>query len=233
MKALILAAGMGNRLGSLTDHQPKALVPVGGSSLINRVLSFTNHPAINEIGVVGGYHFDLLKRHLDGKNIRLFHNSNFEDGNILTIKAALDFIDDDVLVLNVDHIYPQELLDHIIGESQGICAMCDFDRELKEDDMKVKLDGSGKLEKISKQLTDFDGGYIGMTFCARTMNEIYKKGVMETYEIYGNSCCVEFVLGHLAANDMDVNICDTSGFKWLEVDTADDLKAAEEKLLKG
>jgi choline kinase len=233
MKALILAAGMGNRLGGLTKDKPKALIEVAGSLLVDRVLNFVGHPDVSEIGVVGGYCFDQLSEHLGGKDLHLFENKKYKDGNILTLMAALDFIDDDTLILNVDHIYPKNLLLHILNNVQGITAMCDFDRQLAEDDMKIKIDGNSHLKKISKQLTDFDGGYIGMTYCSRDMTNTYKKAVRDTFQTHGNEACVEWVLGQLADGKTDINICDTSGYRWLEVDTAKDLKNAEDALLKG
>lgn len=233
MKALILAAGMGTRMGSLTSDRPKALINVAGTYLIDRTLSFVAHSKISEIGVVGGYHFDFLSQHLKGKNIRLFTNQHYKEGNILSLTAALDFIDDDLLILNVDHIYPKKLLDYVLKNCRGICAMCDFDRVLVGDDMKVKLSSTGKLQKISKQLTDFDGGYIGMTYCAKEMTGRYRNAIEDTSKIYGKGSCVEFVLGHLAANDTEINVCDTSGYRWFEIDTQQDLKNAEQKLMKG
>lgn len=232
MKALILAAGLGTRLEPLTRDIPKALVEVDGVKLIDRVLNFIDHPEITEIGVVGGYCFDELAIHLKGRKLKLFKNPDFKLGNIYTLITAFDFLDDDFLMLNVDHIYPKKLLDHVINNVRGITAMCDFDRNLAADDMKVKLDSGRTLIKISKTLSNFDGGYIGMTFCSREMLEKYKRGALETRDIYGKDSCVEFILGHLAANDIRINICDTSGFRWPEVDTKEDLELAEKVLRK-
>lgn len=233
MKALILAAGLGIRMGSITSDKPKALIEVEKINLIDRVLGFLDHPKITQIGVVGGCNYDNLKEHLKWKDVQLFFNPAYRHGNILSLKAALDFINDDLLLANVDHIYPKELLTHILNNASKITAMCDFDRVLGEDDMKVKLADNGRMKKISKQLEDYDGGYIGMTFCSKEMISIYKEAVHDTENIYGKDSCVEFVLGHLAANDVEVNICDTSGYRWYEIDTPEDLLNTEEILGKG
>lgn len=233
MKALILAAGMGNRLGHMTSDRPKALIEVGGTPLIDRALAFVDNSAVAGKAVVGGYHFELLMRRLKERDVKLYFNPDYTAGNITTIRAAIDFLDDDMLLMNVDHIYPDALLKHIIANSRGICAMCDFDRALGGDDMKVKLNGNGRLRKISKGLADYDGGYIGMTYIAKETIEAYKKAIGDTLDIYGKNTCVEFILGHMAANDAEINICDTSGFRWIEVDTPEDLENAERSLAKG
>lgn len=233
MKAIILAAGLGVRLGKRTEEVPKALIEVGGVKLIDRVLGFVEDPFVTEVVVIGGYCFDKLKQHLQKKDIRILFNPNFRDGNIFTLKTAFELIDGDFLMLNVDHIYPKELFKHVLNNISGITAMCDFDRQLVADDMKIKLDQNKRLKKISKTLTDFDGGYIGMTYCSKEMLTIYKRNTDETLEIYGPKSSVESILGHMAANDVPINICDTSGFYWPEVDTEDDLKVAEKSLLRG
>lgn len=233
MKVLILAAGMGNRLKEITANKPKALVDVAGIKLIDRVLDFLDHPRVSSIAVVGGYFFDRLKDHISNRNINIYRNENYKEGNLLSLLVGIDFLDDEFLMLNVDHIYPKKMLDHIIKNARGLSAICDFDRNLGEDDMKVKLDNSRRLKAVSKKLSDFDCGYIGMTYCEEEMVDKYIEYINKTFEIYGNEACVESVLDLMARNEVEINICDASGFKWLEVDTGEDLKNAEEKLLKG
>ena len=55
MKAIILAAGRGSRLGNYTKELPKALVDINGKSLIERQISSLRKHGVNEIFVVTGY----------------------------------------------------------------------------------------------------------------------------------------------------------------------------------
>lgn len=230
MKVLIMAAGLGSRLGELTKDTPKAMIDVAGKRLIDHALTFIDKHEVDEIGIVGGYGFEGLKAHLSDQKVKLFFNPDFREGNILTLMTAMDFLDTDFLLMNVDHIYPKRMFSFVINHSNGISAICDYDRKLGMDDMKVKLSHEGKLKKISKQLTDFDAGYIGMTYCSSDMLPTYKKSAKETLDIYGRGGCVEFILGHMAANDININITDASGFGWLEVDTPEERAQAEEAL---
>jgi len=232
MKALILAAGLGNRLGELTKELPKAMVRVADRELILHVLNFLNHPQITGIGVVTGYRAEglasFLKNH--DKNIEIFHNPDFRQGSIRSLEAAIPFLDDDFLLLNVDHIYPKRMLPVITSQSKGITAICDFDRRLGSDDMKVKLNSDGFLIRIMKTLADYDCGYIGMTRCDFAHVEQYVSAIRATREIYGDDAPAEWVLGHLAANGKKISICDASGLGWYEVDTQEDLMNTEKKL---
>jgi len=64
MKVLIIAAGRGSRLNELTDDRPKALFPVLGRSLIERVILTSKQAGIKEFVFVVGYLGDKIKEAL-------------------------------------------------------------------------------------------------------------------------------------------------------------------------
>lgn len=229
MKVLILAAGQGDRLEHLTDEIPKALVKVAGRELIRYPLAFLDHPAVGKIGVVTGCRqkplLDFLKK--EAGPVAIFKNPQFTQGSILSLQAALPFLDDDFLLMNVDHIYPRRLLGSLLKQLDGITAVCDFDRKLSADDMKISKNGDGRLVDIHKELKNYDGGYIGMTYCPRRRAAAYKKGIEAVLEKWGPKASVEMVLRALIGEGETIRIADASGIRWLEVDTPGDLEAAE------
>ncbi len=231
MQAVIIAAGLGNRLGDLTRDRPKALVPVAGRELILRTLDFVDHPAVDERIVVTGYEGERLERFIADNcpGVRTVHNPHFKDGSIRTIETALEHVRGNFLLMNVDHIYPRRMLARIIDRAARITAMCDFDRRLGDDDMKVKLEG-GRLAAMTKTLEEYDGGYIGMTYCAAGSLERYREGVRQTRAESGNAANVEAALALLAREKEEIKICDVSGMGWLEVDTPADLENAQRTL---
>lgn len=65
MKALLVAAGRGTRLGALTAHQPKPMIPLGGVPMIERILAGIAHQTpIREFVLVTGYRADVLETYL-------------------------------------------------------------------------------------------------------------------------------------------------------------------------
>lgn len=152
MRAIILAAGVGGRLAPLTNSHPKPLVRLNGKSLIDHLLDLICHsgrtsPDITEVVVVGGYRFDDLSAHLSNITrefkVRLIENSRFQAGNIMSLRSAMDSLEGDVLILNADHVYSQELFDSFLrnvhsmndlqyadNETSSINDFCNTDNEV-------------------------------------------------------------------------------------------------------
>jgi len=236
MRAVVLAAGTGSRLGEITKARTKGMVPVRGKRLIDYLLDFFEHDFFDEIIVVGGFCYEDLREHInshDYKKVRVIENKEYLKGNIYTLITALrEFSGDSFLITNVDHIYPRVMFQKMKQSMSRITAMCDFDRSLGDDDMKVKLAADRvKVESISKQLKDFDCGYIGMTYVDVSMESLYRETINEVIERYGEKAVVENILQVLSEKDRGVPvICDLSGFGWYEVDTEEDLMRAEKGL---
>jgi NDP-sugar pyrophosphorylase family protein len=67
MKAIILAAGYGNRMRPLTDNKHKTLLPVAGDTIIGRIMDTLSENGINDIVVVTGYRDKELKEYLSAQ----------------------------------------------------------------------------------------------------------------------------------------------------------------------
>lgn len=79
MKAIILAAGRGSRMKSLTDESPKCLVTLAGKTLLDRQLEALHGAGIDEIGIVTGYRRELLA----DRGLVEFHNPRWEQTNMV------------------------------------------------------------------------------------------------------------------------------------------------------
>ena len=107
MKAMIFAAGLGTRLKPLTDHMPKALVPVAGKPMLEHVIGKLKASGFDEI-VINVHHFadqiiDFLKEK-DNFGIRIWISD--ETDELLDtgggIKKAATYFDEPFLVHNAD-----------------------------------------------------------------------------------------------------------------------------------
>jgi len=101
MKAIVLAAGMGTRLGSHTDEKPKCMVSLAGKPLLERQLEVLRRVA-DEIVIVRGY----LASVIEFNKIRYYENPEYRStGIVASLMCARDELDDDCLVCYSDIVY--------------------------------------------------------------------------------------------------------------------------------
>jgi L-glutamine-phosphate cytidylyltransferase len=86
MKAVILAAGRGSRMRSLTDERPKCLVELRGRSLLERQTEALHAAGIDEIGIVTGYKRELLAK----RGLVEFHNPGWAETNMVSSLCCAD-----------------------------------------------------------------------------------------------------------------------------------------------
>jgi choline kinase len=237
MQVIILAAGKGIRLKDLTHSKPKALVEVSGHPLLYYALRFARQVGAQRLVVVGGYgHREVAQFvHLTDPDVIVVENPRFEQGNLLSLRAGLACIDPALgwLHMNSDHIYQPAIADVVrktVETAQELTGFCDFDRTLGADDMKIALDEQRRISAISKQLSKWDAGYVGMTCVPSSRALDYVETIPNLLDRLGESIHVESVLAHFATTTRRPAISDISGFKWMEIDEPHERARAEEVL---
>lgn len=116
MQAIILAAGMGKRLGDLTAENTKCMIEVNGTRLIDRVLNQLNELDLDRIIIVTGYKGEKLRAYIDSKyptrNIIYVDNPIFDKtNNIYSLWLAREYMrEDDTLLLESDLIFSDNIL---------------------------------------------------------------------------------------------------------------------------
>jgi choline kinase len=235
--AVLLAAGLGSRLGALTKELPKALIAVSGRPLLLHALGFAAGLRPSRVVVVGGFGFPLVKEALArfhcGLTVDLVENPHFRDGNLVSLLTAKPLLTEGFVVMNVDHIYRPAIAQVVASEVDRVTAFIDTDRTLGDDDMKVERDRDGRVVAIAKTLTRFDCGYVGMTRVPTALLHRYWDEADRALAEEGRAIHVERILARLARTP-DAPACrDVSGHGWLEVDTPDERAAAERALASG
>ena len=79
MKAIIIAAGIGSRLGDLTKDLPKPLVDVNGKSILQRQIEIFNKFGIDEIIIIRGPH----KEKFNFKNVTYVEDTDVSNHDLL------------------------------------------------------------------------------------------------------------------------------------------------------
>ena len=140
MKALILAAGFGTRLGDLTRTTPKALVKVGHAAILDHNIRKLLESGISEILVNTHYLSEKIESYLADQHYRMFVSTIYEPellGTAGTIKANWECFDgDNFLVMHGDNYFEDNLTSLIsahVNRTKGTDAtMATFDSDSPE-----------------------------------------------------------------------------------------------------
>jgi choline kinase len=235
--AVLLAAGLGSRLGALTQQIPKALIEVGERPLLAYAVSFARAAGARAITVVGGFGFERVAAEVKrlALPVTLIENTAFRDGNLVSLAAARRLVEDadELLLMNVDHIYRPAIAALAAAPADDVTAFVDTDRSLGADDMKVERDGGGRVRRIAKTLETWDAGYVGMTKVPRDAAARYWAAVDAALAAEGRAIHVERVLARLADAGTPPGCRDISGHGWLEVDLPEERDRAEAAVRRG
>ena len=126
MQAIILAAGMGKRLGKLTQNNTKCMVEVGGVRLIERALYILDKKNLSRIVMVVGYQCENLMQFVGGLGIDtpveyIINEVYDRTNNIYSLSMAKDWlVKEDTLLLESDLIFEEDsflLLEDILDEA--------------------------------------------------------------------------------------------------------------------
>ena len=239
MKAIILSAGQGSRLGHLTDDRPKCLIEFGGRSLLDWQLDTLAANGVEDVVVVTGFRDDqiaaVLARRSGGPTVRTVFNPFFKVadnlGSLYMVRAELT---GDCLVWNGDTLVSKALMARVVtNETPGICVTIDRKPAYDDDDMKVIADDHGRLRAIGKRISEgVNAESIGLLAFRGGGAERFAEAIdraMRTAE--GTTIWYLRVIHHLA-QDGAVWTLDIKGEEWGEVDFPEDVAPAE-ALVKG
>ena len=240
MKAIILAAGQGSRLGHLTDDRPKCLIEFGGKSLLDWQLDTLAANGVDEVVVVTGFRDDqieaVLAKRSGGPKVRTVFNPFFKVAdNLGSLYLVRGELTGDCLVWNGDTLVSDALMARVVGNvgQDGICVTIDRKDAYDDDDMKVVVDPDGRLRAIGKRIKDrVNAESIGLLAFRRGGAERFAEAIdraMRTVE--GTTIWYLRVIHHLA-QDSEVWTLDISGEEWGEVDFPEDVSPAE-KMVAG
>ena len=235
MKAIILSAGQGSRLGHLVDDRPKCLIDFNGRSLLDRQLDTLEANGVHEVVVVTGFHDDRVEEALakrsGGPNVRTIFNPFFKVAdNTGSLYMAREELSGDCLVWNGDTLVSNALMKRVVANDRsGICVTIDRKDSYDDDDMKV-VEEDGRLKAIGKRLDleTVNAESIGLLSFRAGGAERFREAIehaLRTPE--GTTIWYLRVIHHLAQSS-DVWTFDINGEEWGEVDFPPDVEAARE-----
>lgn len=240
MQAIILAAGMGKRLGEYTKNNTKCMVPVNGTPLIDRVLGQLSRLNLRRVVIVVGYEgqhlMDYLGNERNGLPIEYVQNPVFDKtNNIYSLALAKKQLqEDDTLLIESDLIFEDGMLDLLISNPFPNLALV-AKYETWMDGTMVCIDPDNNIVNFVTKAA-FNYQNVGQYY--KTVN-IYKFSkdfarhkyvpFLDAYiKAVGNNEYYENVLRIISfLNSQDLKALPITNQKWYEIDDKQDLDIAE------
>lgn len=231
--AVILAAGLGSRLNSVSGFLPKPLVRFEGIPLIEHVMWGARQAGIERFVIVIGHQGNMVRRwfaesRLRSTRVTWVENPDYHKKNGISLLKARHTVDRPFLLLMSDHIFEPHtaacLLRQRLEKDEAILAVdhkldCIFDMD---DATKVVREGDYVIS-IGKSLKRYDAVDTGMFLCSPAVFDALKAVIED------GSCSLSDGMQHMASN-RKLRAYDIGDGIWQDIDTPEMLDFAQVQL---
>ncbi len=233
MIAVILAAGMGERLMPLTKDMPKTLIEINNRTLIENIVIKCLKNGIKEYMVLVGHFKEKVA--LECEDIALKYDVTFTmvendkyfqtNTGISTLLAVEKLKNKDFIIINGDNVFDEKIIEKLL-ESDNTAMVIDNYKKLDQESFKIRIEKSiirdmGKDIDISSS----NGEFIGISKVSRDDLELFQdilgRLTSEDPQQYYDIAFVEL------SNKSRVDFVYTNNLKWTEIDDINDLNYAK------
>ena len=239
MKAIILAAGMGTRLRPFTMSVPKCLVPVNSKPILEHQLDALLTAGVRDVILVVGYLSELISDKYGIKygdmNIRYVQNQIYDrTNNIYSLWLALQHLDNQVLLLEGDLVFETELLQRLIQTREPDVAIVERFQPYMDGTV-IQANGPWVSRMVLKvhQGDDFDhSSSLKTVNIYKLSREVLQEKIVpqldshvaqRRYDQYYEAIFADLI----SEGSMRLAVLHAAPNKWAEIDTLEDLQAAE------
>lgn len=242
MKAIILAAGVGNRLAELSGGLPKCLLEFNGVNLLTRHIRILEQNRIPELLIVTGYRSDAISSVLAELSttieISTIYNPDFRAGSILSLYTAKETLSGgvDVLLMDADVLYHPDILKRLIESRHPNCFLLDRDFIPGPEPVKLCVKG-GRLVEFRKEVDpglayDLMGESVGFFKFSPGIVAGLLQQAREYIDRGEKNAPYEEIIRDLLLEYPDkFSFEDITGYPWLEIDFPEDVIRAKEDIL--
>ena len=241
IRAVLLAAGVGERLRPFTDQHPKCLVEVGARTLLAHHLDLLSQiPEISSLVIVVGYLEEQIRAAVaawkaqtgSAFTVTFESNPEYRKGSILSLYVARrHLVESDTVIMDADVLYPREAMERLLRAPQDNCFLLDETCVPSGEEMMVCVRGERALHiarsREASTQTGWDLAGEGVGFfrlsrhCSVRLVEIMEAMIADgldrvEYEVALDRFMKEKVAGYVPCGD----------FPWTEIDFPQDVQKA-------
>ena len=237
MKAIILAAGVGKRIGAATGNRPKCLLEFGGRSLLVRYLDALLAIGVKSAVLVVGHRQDLIRDAVGeshrGLAIRYVVNDQYRLGSLYSLWLARGSFDDDLLIMDSDVLCPASFVRRLVTSPHPNALLID-ETARQDSEERMAIIRGGRVVALTKEArnepSDLIGEGVGFIKITRedsramlaAMEPFVRKGALDmeyedTWEAFFRA--------------VPVGCEKIGGQPWIEIDFPEDIDRAEREIL--
>ena len=248
MQALMLAAGMGKRLGKFTNDNTKCMVEVAGKKLVDRAISAVEKAGIEKMIFVVGYKgqnlIDYVKENHKNSKIEFVFIDNKDyatSNNIYSFYMAKDYIlQDDTILLESDLIYEEDLIKKVVEcPHENVVTIAKYKSWMDGTVVTCNSDGfvTNFMNKTEMDLFNIESYYKTVNiykFSKKFVKDLYIPFLEAYMKGFGLNSYYETVLKVIPYFSNNILYgYEIGNTKWYEIDDAQDLDIANVKFSTG
>ena len=228
-QCLILAAGNGTRIRSVSAGLPKPLVDFRGKPIIEHIVQRAHRAGIERFVIVVGYRSDLIRNWFEGRSVGVsvtfVENLDYHKANGVSALKARNAIHENFLLLMADHLFEPETAETLIQQplaSDEVILAVDpnIDRVFDLDDATKVLRNGDRIVDIGKEIAYYDALDTGMFLCSPTVFERLELAAKEGNYSLSDGMRQLIAEGRLRALEIGEG-------RWQDLDTPEALAHAE------
>ena len=236
MRAVILAAGVGRRLG---HDKPKILLDFGGRTLLERHLAILAALGVQDVAIGIGHQALTIERTLAAlgqQDVSTIYNPDYEQGSILTLWCVRDALTagGPVLLMDGDVLYDRRVLEPLVETHHADCLLVDRAYEPGDEPVKVGVAGGvptdfGKTIDPSVEPYGESAGFFRLS--EGTANALVETAGRMIDEGGSERPVEDAIAAVLRAANPPFGFEDVTGLPWIEIDFPEDVERAEQVIL--
>ena len=239
ISAIILAAGVGRRLGA-ADGRPKVLLEVGGRTLLDRHLAALRSCGVEEVSITVGHGRELIEAEVARLGWRgrvsFVHNPRFREGSLVSLWAQSARLRDGrpLLLMDGDVLYDSRMVARLVAAPGENVLLVDRDIEPSDEPVKICFHG-GRIVDFRKRPVhthDWHGESVGFfRFSGATAAALADRCAAYVEEGRADLEYEEAIRDLILADPDRFGAADVTALPWIEIDFEADVVRARAEIL--
>ena len=230
-QAVIMAGGLGSRLGDRTKDMPKGFLEIGGTPIVEQSVRKLIAAGIEEIIIGTGHcreYYEVLAEKYPC--IRLAHNATYmETGSMGTLAVCAPLVRGDFLLLESDLLYDSIGLNVLINETRRDVVLSSG-RTGSGDEVYLQVDGDRNLVRHSKKKEELDSVYselVGITKLTKDTLGLMVQ-YMDAHRTDIPKMEYETAMSGVSSGGHPIGVRRIEYYTWCEIDDQDHLRRAQD-----